>query len=423
MELHVGYSEDDGFERIDMTGMEFGGENQAYEYYRKHGLSHGFDVRKTRLRRRVDGSCCGREFCCSCAGEKHSSVIDGSHERASFRSNCRAFVRFKIDMSGTWKCDRHDRQHSHPFVPQHQTHFLHAARHIDDSKKNMLMSFMQIGIRAIDAFRIMYQECGGIESVGFTKRDLYNFFTREKSIQIGSADAQSLLDCFKERYVCDGNFYYQYQVVDGRLGNFIWRDSRMYEDYQCFGDVVVFDTTYRTNMYGLICAPFVGENNHRQIVIFGCGFLINEEKETFGWLFDQFLESMGGVQPSTFMTDQDATIMFATERHLPGSKHRLCLWHISQNARKHLGWLMNSNKEFSRALSRCFYGCITVQEFIERWSNMIETFGLEGNSWLESIFALREKWCPAYCRDVFSAGNFPSIYVCCFIYCCLFFFS
>ena len=36
----------------------------------------------------------------------------------------------------------------------------------------------------------------------------------------------------------------------------------MKEDYQNFGDVVVFDTTYKKNHYGLIGDAFVRKNNH-----------------------------------------------------------------------------------------------------------------------------------------------------------------
>ncbi len=51
-------------------------------------------------------------------------------------------------------------------------------------------------------------------------------------------------------------------------------------DYDCFGDVLVFDTTYRTNKYNLICAPFVGINYHWQNVMFGCAFLLDETTES-----------------------------------------------------------------------------------------------------------------------------------------------
>ncbi|CAL9014986.1 unnamed protein product [Prunus brigantina] len=43
-------------------------------------------------------------------------------------------------------------------------------------------------------------------------------------------------------------FFYTVQVdQENRMTNFFRRDERSRIDYDCFGDVVVFDTTYRTN--------------------------------------------------------------------------------------------------------------------------------------------------------------------------------
>ena len=70
-----------------------------------------------------------------------------------------------------------------------------------------------------------------------------------------------------------------------------------------FGDLVVFDTTYRTNKYDMICVPFVRMNHHSKNVMFCCGFLMNEKIGSFVWLFKAFLKSMGRKHPITVMID------------------------------------------------------------------------------------------------------------------------
>ena len=59
----------------------------------------------------------------------------------------------------------------------------------------------------------------------------------------------------------------------------------MLDDYVLFGDLVFFDTTYRTNKYDMICVLFVGMNHHSKNAMFGCGFLMNEKIRSFVWLF------------------------------------------------------------------------------------------------------------------------------------------
>ena len=57
--------------------------------------------------------------------------------------------------------------------------------------------------------------------------------------------------------------FYSMQVdQDNRMSNFFWRDGRSKLNYNSFGDVVIFYTTYRTNKYNLIYAPFVGIHHH-----------------------------------------------------------------------------------------------------------------------------------------------------------------
>jgi hypothetical protein len=73
-------------------------------------------------------------------------------------------------------------------------------------------------------------------------------------------------------------------------------------DYAKFGDVVTFDTTYRTNLYSLPFGLFVGVNNHFQSIIFGGVLLTIEKTEDFEWAFSKFCEIMGGKEPETIFT-------------------------------------------------------------------------------------------------------------------------
>ena len=110
----------------------------------------------------------------------------------------------------------------------------------------------------------------------------------------------------------------------------------MREDYNIFGDVVVFDTTYRTNKYDMICVSFVGMNHHNKNIMLECRFILNERIESFIWLFQTFLSSMGGKHPMTIMTDQAPSIAATIRSVFPQAKHRLCIWHIIKNFKIHI---------------------------------------------------------------------------------------
>ena len=79
-------------------------------------------------------------------------------------------------------------------------------------------------------------------------------------------------------------------------------------DYAYFGDVISFDTTYKTNKYSMPFAPFVGVNHHGQTILFGCALLEDETEKSFIRLFETWLNVMGGHHPTSIITDQDGAI-------------------------------------------------------------------------------------------------------------------
>ena len=95
---------------------------------------------------------------------------------------------------------------------------------------------------------------------------------------------------------------------DAKLVVLFWCDSLMKEDFRIYGDVVIFDTTYCTNKYNLICAPLVGINNHWNTTMFGCAFITDEKVELFVWVLEQFKEAMEGKNPVSIFTNQDVSI-------------------------------------------------------------------------------------------------------------------
>ncbi|XP_020266311.1 protein FAR1-RELATED SEQUENCE 5-like [Asparagus officinalis] len=146
-----------------------------------------------------------------------------------------------------------------------------------------------------------------------------------------------------------------------------WADGRSRSSYLSFGDVVVFDVTYKTNHLSLPFAPFTGVNHHRQSILFGCALLADEQEDTFIWLFTQWLKCMHGVAPKAIITDQDAQIGGAIKQ---------------------------------------WYRASTIHACEERWKILKEKFNIDENidSWLIRMYRLRAHWVDAYLKDMFWAG-------------------
>ncbi|KAK4589794.1 hypothetical protein RGQ29_020396 [Quercus rubra] len=330
-------------------------EEEAYKLYNDYAIRIGFSVRKEKLRYTKNGVR-QREYVCS----KEGFPRDGDHlddkkfKRLQTRTGCEASIQFTVT-NGEWKVTHFNPNHNHELAKPEERPFLR-----------------------------------GFENVGFIKRDCYKAVNKQKLINVEAGDAQSLVNHFKQKQAEDPMFFYAVQVDQkNRMTNFFWRDGRSRIDYNSFGDVICFDTTYRTNKYNMICAPFVDVNHHWKNVLSGCAFLLDETTASFTWLFETFLESMGNQKPKTIFTDQCQAMKNAIRVVLPDTCHRLCLWHISKNAAENLP-RHYGNPEFKKI------------EFQSCWDAFLRDYNLVGNKWLSTLYENRERWCSVFSHNIFS---------------------
>ncbi|XP_030941257.1 protein FAR1-RELATED SEQUENCE 5-like [Quercus lobata] len=361
-----------------LLGMVVHSEEEAYKLYNDYAIRIGFSVRKEKLRYAKNGVR-QREYVCS----KEGFPRDGDHlddkkfKRLQTRTGCEA-IRFTVT-NGEWKVTHFNSNHNHELAKPEERPFLRSNRKITDAQLGVIRTFKEAGIRTVSTYSYLVEEAGGFENVGFIKRDCYNAVNKHKLINVEAGDAQSLVNHFKQKQAEDPMFFYAIQVdQENRMTNFFWRDGRSRIDYNSFGDVICFDTTYRTNKYNMICAPFVGVNHHWKNVLFGCAFLLDETTASFTWLFETFLESMGNQKPKTIFTDQCQAMKNAIRVVLPDTCHRLCLWHISKNAAENLP-RHYGNPEFKSKFNKILYNCETEIEFQSCWDALLRDYNLVGN--------------------------------------------
>lgn len=306
---------------VDVDGWIGYSEREAYDMYCSYAHNRGFSVRKEHhsywpnSRNMRD-----KDYVCSKAGNKReqNKPSDPRYKKLNTRTGCQAMIRFSVSRDGIWTVKNHVEVHNHELAKDGDQHLLRSARAVDEMKGHLLQAMNSSGIRTTDAFSYLSQEVGGPEHVGFTKKDAYNYVDKERRSRIEHGDSNTLIELFKERQMSDTMFAWDVEVDENnRLFNFFWVDGIGRLDYDCFGDVIIFDTSYRLNKYNLACAPIVGINNHWQNIMLGVAFLSEETIESFTWLFKTFLRIMGDKQPITIFTDQDQSMARAIEATMP----------------------------------------------------------------------------------------------------------
>ncbi|XP_021836935.2 protein FAR1-RELATED SEQUENCE 5-like [Spinacia oleracea] len=413
--------------RGSLTGYEAQTLDEIFSLYQRHSVLIGFSVRKATTRRvPKTGELKEQYLCCSKQGKRREEKSKNNEElplpceskpkkeskqtrkQDITRTGCNAQIRVKLNCSGMFEIKHHVIEHNHDLARLSLQHFHRSERKIDEDKAQVIEGLALSGIQPADSYRYMCNESGDPEVLGHTLIDHMNFSSRLKMKTIEGKDSQAVVNMLIRRGEEEPDFFYRVKLNEkNQVIGIYWRDGMMKEDYDIYGDVCVFDTTFRTNKYNLVCAPFVGVNNHWSNVMFGCAFIADEKTDTFVWLLEVFLESMGEKAPVTIFTDQDQTMANAIEQVFPHTRHRLCLWHLQKNAVSRFGDL-KADTTFKDTFKKCLYGCFNEEQFETTWFEMIQTYGLQNHEWFTNLYTIKEKWCTALNKDFFSAGILSS---------------
>ncbi|KAG0448152.1 hypothetical protein HPP92_027984 [Vanilla planifolia] len=261
-----------------------------------------------------------------------------------------------------------------------------------------------VGIKPVQSCVQADRALGSEDAVFLCKNQNYYLLQSNRTRDLEKGDPQFLLDFLRAKQLEDPTFCYAVQLDEkDRPTNFFWTDARSIFDYSCFGDSVLFDTTYRLSNYDIPFAPFIGINHQKQIVLFGAALLLDETTDSFNWLFKTFLAAMSGKLPTTILTDQCDAMSKAISMSMPETYHQLCLWHILEKCSKGYSTFLVGSLAFEKDLENCLCESCSEVDFCKAWENLIAKYGLMNNTWLEDLYAVREKWSLIYCKNSFSA--------------------
>ena len=120
----------------------------------------------------------------------------------------------------------------------------------------------------------------------------------------------------------DPEFFCKFSVdEENRLGNLFWRDSTSLLEYIAYRDILIFDSTYKTNMYDKPLVLFIGSNNHDSTVMFSCPLLLDEIFKTYKWVLETFMASMKDKKPISILMDGDEAMRKAIDDVFLMSNH------------------------------------------------------------------------------------------------------
>ncbi|XP_058734030.1 protein FAR1-RELATED SEQUENCE 5-like [Vicia villosa] len=399
------------------------------DFYAKYAHEKGFSVRRNLhsfydSRNKKTDIVQYIRYVCNKHGFKHGSRADPKNKTNSDtpvlieyhkekelpeeRTGCPASISLKYDSNVKgYHIYKWNVTHNHPLHKPEHSHYLRSAREISEPQKQLAIINSKSGMSVRSSFQVMRQIAGGSKNLGYCFQDLKNFLTtvRQKEMVIG--DATIIQEYLRNEALRNPSFYYDIQVdSEENIASIFWSDAIMQQDYELFGDLISFDTTYRTNTEYRPLAPFLGFDNHRKSVLFGCALLYDETSASFDWLFTTFLKCMKNKKPITIYTDQASALMKSVPNIFPDVFHGLCSWHMGENAKSNLG--SRCNGAFLDELHHLVSNVDDEAEFDFNWNKMLQNcFGGKATSeftWLVQIHRNRTQWSSAWVKSHFTAG-------------------
>ncbi|XP_016200085.1 protein FAR1-RELATED SEQUENCE 5-like [Arachis ipaensis] len=347
----------------------FQSEECAYEFYGRLGKCNGFGVRKGDYAKDEDGSVVRRRFFCNRAGlrdGKHYNRLDRKRcHRPETRTNCQALMSVYLDKgSSVWKVQKVILEHNHELIPMGMVHMIRSFRAISGSAKAHMDGMHMYGLPTSKILGYMAGIAGGYSSLGFTEKDAYNYMDRSKRAKVVDGDMNVAIVYLEGKAAADPMSMARYNLTEeGMLGNMFWADGPSRVDFQHFGDVVAFDSTYKKNKYNRPLVIFLGSNNHKQTTIFGFGLVLDETISSYKWMLENLLEVMCGKLSSVIVTDGDESMIATVREVLPRATHRLYAWHLQKNVTS------NTNEQmFCDFFAKWLYADMEVEEFECEWA-------------------------------------------------------
>nr|XP_040259289.1 protein FAR1-RELATED SEQUENCE 5-like [Aegilops tauschii subsp. strangulata] len=299
-------------------------------------------------------------------------------------------------------------QHNHDLSPHTEVKYLRSHNYMTEEEKLLIRTFNAVKLPTRQIIAILSYLRGG--NTPYTKKHVSNVRTAIGK-ESNQNDMMQVLTYFRKRQAEDPQFYYAFKTTKvsddaSKVLCIFWADGYSRKMYELYGDCLSFDTTFKTNRYNLPFAPFVGVTGHGQNCLFACSIIENETADTFQWLFETFLHCMGGKSPSTIITDEDAGMKTAIPLVFPHICHRRCLFHIKKKAEEKCTRTFAANKTLHDDFSDIIHNSLTVAEFEQLWTEMIQRYNIGHVKYFQIMWKKRKRFVPVY----FKTDFFPFIH-------------
>lgn len=282
------------------VGQIFKTDDEAFDYYSNFARKNGFSIRKARSTESQNLGVYRRDFVCYRSGfnqPRKKVNVEHPRDRKSVRCGCDAklyLTKEIVNNATQWYVSQFSNVHNHELLEDDQVRLLPAYRKIQEADQERILLLSKAGFPVNRIVKLLEIEKGlQPGQLPFIEKDVRNFVrTCKKTVQENDAllnekresDAMELLEACKHMAEKDADFVYDYTTDENeRVENMAWSYGHSARAFAAFGDVITFDTSYRSITYGLLLGIWFGMDNHGKAIFLGCVLLQEESANSYSW--------------------------------------------------------------------------------------------------------------------------------------------
>lgn len=214
-------------EKRPKVGMKFDSLDFVYDFYNRYALLAGFSIRRhSSGREKYSKEILRKEFVCCKQGvfKKEEPRVVKRHRGIS-RCGCKArVVVLKVSRCKQYAFSLVVERHNHTMTPPERVHFMRSHRHISEPAKLLTKQLGSADIPTHKKMSILEVQSGGMEKIGFTKKDIYNFEYYESSL-MKNHDVELVTEYFLAEQKNNRSFYFKIEGdSNDRLTRCFWAD-------------------------------------------------------------------------------------------------------------------------------------------------------------------------------------------------------
>nr|XP_043621363.1 putative protein FAR1-RELATED SEQUENCE 10 isoform X2 [Erigeron canadensis] len=403
-------------------------DDEAFEFYGNFARKNGFSIRKARSTESQNLGVYRRDFVCYRSGfnqPRKKANVEHPRDRKSVRCGCDAkmyLTKEIVDGATQWYVSQFSNIHNHELLEDDQVRLLPAYRKIQEADQERILLLTKAGFPVNRIMKVLELEKGVQPGqLPFIEKDVRNFVrTCKKTVQENDAlltekreiDMLALLEAFRDTAQQGDGFVYNYTTDEnGKVENVAWAYGDSVRAFSVFGDVVTFETTYRSITYNMLLGVWFGIDNQGKAFLLGCVLLQDETAQSFSWALQAFIRFLRGNHPQTIVSDIDLALRDAIATELPNTKHVIGVWHVLS---KLFSWFsLPLGLQYPEFKSEFELVCHldNVEDFENQWNHLMARFGIESDKHMALLFSYRASWPVAYIRSYFLARTMTIDYV------------